>query len=340
MLTLDPGSFAAARASARARDMHQAALAPATRKQYEHGIVRLLQHFWLNDRHVFSGGFAEVVGSRSIDIAFVRELLASASPDKFPFGPRFTAAAFEAYLAGLVKGGDTDNPVSSSSLSSHRSSLNHLFTAFKRTMPEELAASLKDFFKGSRRTHAQRRARGEVQQEGKDHLKFGLFCVILRFLLTHSTSDAIFSGLYLCLSWNLMCRAGNTATIMFQQMEWKTDSMTILFAHAKNNQEGDKQYPRHVYANPLLPEISVLVHLGIYWLTTGFKEGQTALFPGASPEDRYAKCFAHFIRLLGLAVQVVGEFLHYLGNLATHSSRKGGATYAASGTTCQIDSIS
>jgi hypothetical protein len=323
-------------AAARVRELHEASLAPATRKQYEHGIVRLLKHFWgtRSELNVFTPSFEATVGDRAIDKQFVRHMLANASADHFPFGPLFTASAYELYLGGLVKDGDPNDPVSSASLSSHRSALNHLYSSFKRNQDPAFAASLKDLFKGSKRKHAERRATGEVKEEGKNALKFGLYCVLMKYLLTHYvTSDAIFFGLYICLCWNLMCRAGNAATIALQHMEWQMDSFTILFAHSKTDKEGAKQHPRNLYANPLKPEISVLVHLGIYWLTTGFEQGQVLLFPGASPKNRYAKCFIMFIGALRLAKDLVGEFISYLWDLACHSTRKGAASFAGSGTT-------
>ena len=68
--------------------------------------------------------------------------------------------------------------------------------------------------------------------------------------------------------WNLMCRSANAFTIKHSHMEWKRDSLGVFFAQMKNDQGGERpKDARHVYPNPLMPEICPLLSLGIYWLT-------------------------------------------------------------------------
>ena len=47
-------------------------------------------------------------------------------------------------------------------------------------------------------------------------------------------------------------------------MEWKEDSLQIFFSQMKNDQMAEKpRDPRHVYANPLMPEICPILALAI-----------------------------------------------------------------------------
>jgi hypothetical protein len=65
---------------------------------------------------------------------------------------------------------------------------------------------------------------------------------------------------FLLLLWNLMCRLANCASISLNHLIWKGDSLGILFSQIKNDQFGDRpKDPRHVYANPFIPAISVLI---------------------------------------------------------------------------------
>jgi hypothetical protein len=71
-------------------------------------------------------------------------------------------------------------------------------------------------------------------------------------------------------------------------MEWTEDSMAIYFAHMKNDQFGDRpKDPRHIYANPVMPEICPILGLGIYWLVYDFDAADRKLFPGQNQYERF-----------------------------------------------------
>ena len=49
---------------------------------------------------------------------------------------------------------------------------------------------------------------------------------------------------------------GNGLGVCYEHMEWRGDAMCIYFAHMKNDQLGDRpRDPRHIYANPIIPEV-------------------------------------------------------------------------------------
>ena len=66
----------------------------------------------------------------------------------------------------------------------------------------------------------------------------------------------------------------NAAGISISHLEWREDALGVFFAHMKNDQTGERpRDPRHVYANPMMPEISPILALGIYLLCCPTKGG-------------------------------------------------------------------
>ena len=72
--------------------------------------------------------------------------------------------------------------------------------------------------------------------------------------------------------------------------------MAIYLAHVKNDQSGErKRDPRHIYANPVDPSMCPLTALGVYLNIFGLMGTKsTALFPGTSQYDRFAKILKGF----------------------------------------------
>jgi hypothetical protein len=98
-------------------------------------------------------------------------------------------------------------------------------------------------------------------------------------------------------------------------------------------QAGEKpKDPRHCYANPTSPEICLLLSLGIFFAVCPFDVDQVRLFPGGNQYERYSKALN---RLLGdpdveQELRLRGLFAADIGS---HSTRKGAASYVASGST-------
>ncbi|KAG7365194.1 hypothetical protein IV203_038397 [Nitzschia inconspicua] len=122
-------------------------------------------------------------------------------------------------------------------------------------------------------------------------------------------------------------------SICWSHLEWRNDALGIYFAHMQNDQlEERPRDPRHIYANPILPEVCPILSLGIYMLTTPISPSITQLFPGGNQYDRFRKVL---IRLLGTGegsaeLQTRGMTTDDIG---THSCRMGATTYVSSGST-------
>lgn len=111
-------------------------------------------------------------------------------------------------------------------------------------------------------------------------------------------------------------------------MQWHQDALAIRFAHMKNDQEGERRDPRHVYANPLLPHLYPVLSLAMYTTTFCF-DRSSLVFPGSNQYDRYTKILKRTMELA-----LVKEALDSTGltafDFGSHSARKGSATFVPS----------
>eukprot|EP00644_Phytophthora_capsici_P001362 jgi/Phyca11/105062/e_gw1.10.591.1 len=100
----------------------------------------------------------------------------------------------------------------------------------------------------------------------------------------------------------------------------------------KNDQGGDRpRDPRHIYANPLRPEICPILALGIFWACTDF-DGTDLLFPGNNQYERFRKSLQRILAQEDVAAELSRQGLKAT-ELGTHSMRKGAATFCSSGST-------
>ncbi|KAJ8578939.1 hypothetical protein ON010_g261 [Phytophthora cinnamomi] len=108
------------------------------------------------------------------------------------------------------------------------------------------------------------------------------------------------------MSWNLISRAANTASICYGHLEWREDALCVYFAHMKNDQRGSgPRDPRHVYANPTSPEIGPILALGMYWASYGGDVSETHLFPGNDQYERFRKVLGRVLKTSSIATELV-----------------------------------
>lgn len=316
--------------SAEVAAVHAASRADITKKLYMGSLRRLFT--WMKENYPM----LLVEQYRSFDVASLKtvDVLKSVG---FPFTQEFNQNIFEQYLTALRT--RTNKPLEPTSLNAHRAALNFVYLTFSVETPRGYASSLKTYFAGAKRQSAKRKQDGDGKVEvGKKPLSFELYRFICCEFLKSSDSGAIFAQTVLTICWNLMCRAGNAASICFSHMSWKEDSLAILFAQMKNDQDGEQKVPRHVYANPLIPEISPILSLGIYFLCFKFEAAQVKLFHGSNQFDRYSKALKAILNQPVVAAKLK-ELGVESGDIGTHSLRKGSATYVASGTTASPPSV-
>jgi hypothetical protein len=198
----------------------------------------------------------------------------------------------------------------------------------------EFKTKVSDFFKGRKRMEAREKQSGlrDALPEGMDPLRFSVYHALAKQFMSQESDP--FPHVYLVLSWNLMCRSVSTASICFAHMHQVDDSVGILFPMHKGDQGGDRGNDyRHVYANPLSPQICAFVALGLYLLSyPGLGTENEKLFPGGSQETRF---YGTLKRLL--SKESIVKDLQTMGyvneSLGTHSIRKGAGTFCTSGST-------
>lgn len=166
-----------------------------------------------------------------------------------------------------------------------------------------------------------------------------LYRWVNEFLLRSKERNSAFARCFSIICWNLMCRSDNAVGIRVGHMEWRNDSLVIYFAHMKNDQNGDKAHTaRHIFANPVHPEICPILALGIHLLCTEgiFSNGeQSMLFQGKnqSQSDRFRRIMQRQAFCTEEGRRVMQRHGLIPDDIGTHSWRKGATTYATSGTT-------
>jgi hypothetical protein len=210
-----------------------------------------------------------------------------------------------------------------------------LFRDYGKTMPPVGEEELSVTFRAIKRDKAQvAQQEGGIVKTGKDPLEFSLYKFMAKELLQIPQKEYTFAHCVFVISWNLMCRVSNGSTICFSHMEWREDALGIYFCHMKNDQLGERpKDPRHVYANPLLPEICPILALGIYLMTHPVGEGVQKLFPGTNQAERFRKIIVNLMNNHETVSKALGDRGMNPDDIGTHSIRKGSSTYCTSGTT-------
>ena len=281
----------------------KAARAEGTQINYHRANCHFLAYLAQTHPEDLSPALVALAGDQILSSVVVNEVLSTEDGSSiFPLSPSFTIDHFEEFLATrMTKKG---KPLDASSLGTFRSALRSLHEQHKVPFDQAITLSLSAYFKGAKRETAKRKQNGEGRvEEGKDPLPFSVYRELNKALIINGSSRAIFTLAFGTLSWNLTCRASNTKNIRALHMKVCDDAIGIHFAHQKNDQEGNRpKDPRHVYANPVMPEISVFLALGLYFLTHGFSSADGtnkedgSLFPGSSQYQRYSadlKCVFH-----------------------------------------------
>jgi hypothetical protein len=135
------------------------------------------------------------------------------------------------------------------------------------------------------------------------------------------------------LMWNLMSRASNALRVCYSHMFWAEDALAIYFSHQKNDQMGEKpRDPRHIYANPFMPEICPVLALGVYWMCFEVDSEDAQLYPGKNQYERFRKILKRCAQLDEIAEELEGRGIDP-DDLGLHSWRKGSLCFCASGST-------
>lgn len=241
-----------------------------------------------------------------------------------------------AYMGAIQRRDEHGNPVEHggklmavSTMNTIGSAINYLYRVhgIQHTMDPRLKAAIKDFMAGHRRMVATAKGNGELPLfEGKRAISFSGYHKLAKYSLEKQTSrlGSFYSHLFIVLSWNLFARSHSIASLMFNHIEWKEDSLLITLPRHKGDQEGIKVYPVHVYANPLSPFICPILALAIHVFctqshTTNGSQQNWKLFAGGSSVQHK---FSNWLQeLLQSNIFTDGELGALKTELGTHSFR-------------------
>lgn len=299
-----------------------------TKYVYIRSLIRFVQ--WLHEistmdrrRELF---VPEVLSDSALDGNAAQALLESTpviSPMRLE---NLTTTDCLRYLTTMVQRGVTGK----STYGNLRSAVVYLFSATNTPLPGNFNIIMKKFFKGLHHTIvAAVQSTNKRLTEGKEPFTLSMYRALSKALLISAKKQDVFGHAFLVICWNLICRAKSTESIRHAHIGWHEDALSVVFAHMKNDQDGNRpRDPRHIYANPVAPEICPILSLGVYFAVLGFSEdGQ--LFPGGNQYCRFLKVLKE-----ALAVEDIATIVNELGltpdDFGSHSARKGAATYVSS----------
>ena len=180
-----------------------------------------------------------------------------------------------------------------------RSALFHMYRFYGLQQSAAFSNQFTLFMKGLKRLIALQRGEGVGSiLSGKRPMSFELYKRMAEWWAHDDTTEGAFCHLFLVLTWNLMCRVANTKNIHTNHIRWLADALVIVFAHQKNDQGGERSFPRHLYANPLNPYVCPSTVLGKYLAVfPQILQGGGFLFPGHAQEERFAKAFDQLLKV-------------------------------------------
>jgi hypothetical protein len=227
----------------------------------------------------------------------------------------------------------TNKLVAVSTMNGMRSAIIDLYKENKISLNESTTLLLKQFMSGYKRTVQEAKQKGELPVfEGKRNITYsGYKTLALQVLKRQQKADSsLYVHVFILLSWNLFARSNSIANLMLHHFDWKEDSLLITLPKHKGDQEGINVYPKHLYANPVYPELCPILSLAIYLFSTNqfSREGSDwNLFHGLKTESK----FSHWLHnLLEQNIPELAELNSLKDEIGTHSFRKGVVTFVLS----------
>ena len=177
------------------------------------------------------------------------------------------------------------------SLKNYRTAINNFYKDNNRAIPPILNMKLQRLLK-SKKKHEQRlKADGTIPSDsGRAEMTFALYRKLAKYFLLKGD---LFSHLFLLLCWNTMVRNCNTDDLVFLNITWLGDCLGISIKRTKTNPDGSKEVQetiKHIYANPMMPEICPILGLAMYLAKfpfVGATHQSKDLFPGSNTQTAF-----------------------------------------------------
>ena len=251
------------------------------------------------------------------------------------------------YLANRrgVKGKNKGRRLANGSYEIIVSGIKHLYRSSKYTYSNDIATKMNQFMAGMKRDVTDEKVElGGGSSEGKKRMTFEVYQLLCELFMREEDPEFAFAHAFLTLEWNLMARSENVVDAHVDHIFWNNDSLVMQFARTKGDQIGKKSDQLwHVYANPDNPAVCAVLALSKYLfsfpgiLSVALSSDEGKIFPGNAQYDRFMKCFKKVI------AENEDEFKRFgvgIGDLGSHSARKGACSFASAGCTVSPPMVS
>jgi len=204
----------------------------------------------------------------------------------------------------------------------------------KVRLPVSFYSAKDTFLQSYKKKVARAKATGDTDESEADPIPFSLFVLICAWSVGEGN---IFLWAWTVLQWNLMGRSINVEPLCFHNLTVFADTIKIVYDSNKADQGGDNVTIKHVYANPVKPQICSYLALGIYLCLNALRyEKVELIFRKGKEEKKKVASTGYCSQLKELMTRKASSVKNFirLAHANAHDWRKGSATYATSGTTC------
>ena len=174
----------------------------------------------------------------------------------------------------LHAGVDYPVPLSHSHVRTHGSAIKDWYKQNKKNVvDEEVAMCMSDVIGSYKKCVASLKRKGLIKcSEGKRPLLFqGLVMLCSLFLIQVPSQRSgqanwgtySFGWAFLTVMWSLMSRSDSIDQLTFHHLEWEGDCMKITEQSTKSDQDGEKIFGKHMYANPNNPSVCPILALAV-----------------------------------------------------------------------------
>lgn len=220
---------------------------------------------------------------------------------------------------------------SAAAMNGYRNAIKSLYVE-ERVESIDFDTFIKEYMAGYKREVAKKKQIGEMKMsEGRSPLTFEGYRLIAQKALhiEDNFNTMSFAHTFTLLTWNLMARSVSIADLKFCHISWEMDALIFNIPKQKNDQEGARAYPRHVYANPddpiICPVLSIALKLFCSVHISNLSNDTMNVFPGNHEESRYSEWLQNLLKNLSVdETMLLGTAIEEIGN---HSFRKGVASH-------------
>ena len=204
-----------------------------------------------------------------------------------------------------------------------------------KALPVSYVTGMTKFLESFKKESNEAKKHGRLEEREADPITYSFYKLICDMAI--KIGDMYLWAYTVC-QWNCIARSINIDGLSFGQFSLGMDSVVIEFYDTKSDQTGEKTVPKNCFANPFDMEVCIFTALGCFlsvqeevWSTdrdTLFRAKNTKV---GSAAHTYNTKLHHLFKTH--LKDTVPDFVRP-DHANSHGIRKGGGTFATSGTTC------